>query len=273
MTRTQRSLRSGVKRSNPRCKWCGKKHRISESLCYAKNEEAIRSRHRPRVKTVSEVYVDGRIRPPFILTDMEGILVKRQADLAKKVLATTYTNGFKPPRNIERFLADGFIWSQIATQKPWAVYVLIDGKRRRKKCNNLWEAVEYLRKVKKKYPSAGVVSLARSYSIPTELAIKRDRLPKKFKWCPQCADFRVFRRVDPPVRFSAHVKVWRESKGKYEFTDRMLWLTECQLCGSTNRPQAFRNSNQPYEVRRIKKGVTRVKRRHTSTTVGKKRRR
>jgi len=258
----------------PRCRWCNKhldsqSHPDSEPLCFRVNEKKIRSRMRPRVKTLSETYLDGHLRSEFISTDMEDKLMDRQRRLALDAILGLSDNGYKVPRNVHYFMDYGFIWNQIADQKPWAVYVLVPGedgpRRKRKRCNNLWEAVLFHRKTIEEYPNSGIVSLARAYDIPREWALKKDKLPKRFKWCPHCCTFRVFRRVNPPQQFFAMVKrpVTDEKKIAkgvlFEWIERKLWLTECQLCGHTNRSQIFRRSNQQWEVRRIRQGKHRVK--------------
>jgi hypothetical protein len=251
---------------HPRCKWCGKRldsraHRnITEGYCYVRNEKAIRSRLRPRVKTIGEVYDEkGWMRPEFIGTDMEAKLMARQQQLAVDALLGLSEDGYKIPTNVEVFNNQGYVLSQVSNKRPWAVVVLVEGRRKRRLCNNLYEAVEYHRRIQKKYPASGIVSRARAYELPARWRLKLHKLPKKFKWCPYCGAFRVYHRVYPEQRFFAQVKKWSETKKRYDWIDRQLWLTECQLCGNTNRDSLFRRNNQPWEVRHIKQGVKKVK--------------
>lgn len=253
--------RKTKRRTTDRCRWCGRKHlkSKSESLCYVLNEKEIRSRLRPKIKSLSLAYEDGKIKSVFVGTDMEDKLIARQARLAVNALLRFENNGYKPPKSIQHILDQGFVVNQVSHEKPWAVYVLVEGRRKRKKFNSLWEAIAFHSKVVKKYPSAGIVSLCRAYDLPPQYRFTKEKLPRKFKWCPRCVTFRVYHKIDPPQIFYANVKRWNESKGRYEWTQRKLWVTECQLCGHTNRDAVFRRANLPWELRRIKRGRTRVK--------------
>lgn len=237
----------------------GAHREVPEMLCFVRNEKAIRSRARPRVKTVSEAYQSGKLRAEFIGTDMEDKLMRRQRQMALDAILGLGENGYHIPPNVEMFNEAGYVWNQVANQKPWAVYVLVDGKRKRRRCNNLYEAVLYHRTIHKTHPSSGIVSMGRAYDIPSSLRFKKAKLPKRFKWCPYCGTFRVYIRVLPEQRFFTQIKRWDEKKKQFIWVDRKLWLTECQLCGNTNRDSIFRRSNQPWELRKIKKGVKRIK--------------
>jgi hypothetical protein len=198
----------------------------------------------------------GVILGDYVDTDMEAILLARQRRLA---VAIQSTSDYTVPKNVRVFLEQGFVWNQIAVKKPWAVYFLINGTRRRKRFNNLREAILFHKKYHEKYPASGIVSLCHAYELPARYRESKERLFQKYKWCPQCATFRVFNRLDPPETMFAMVKRWSASKGRYEYTDRKIWVTECQLCGHTNRSTIFRRANQHFEVRQIKQGARRVK--------------
>jgi Zn ribbon nucleic-acid-binding protein len=268
-----------MNKRRPRCQWCGKRldskrHRdITENLCFIRHEKAIRSQARPKVKSLSNVYDGDHIRPEFIGTDMEDKLMQRQRSMAVDALLGLSRNGYKVPKNVEFFLQGGFVWNQVAQRRPWAVYVLITTPkgttRKRKRFNNLYEAVAWHSKIHPKYPSSGIVSLAHQYELPAEWRVRKDKLPNRFKWCPHCGTFRVFKIKVPRETFSVLKKVWRPSKDKYDWVERTVAVIECQLCGHNNRSPVYRRSNQPWEVRRIKKGVRRVKPR-VRTARGKK---
>ena len=251
---------------NSDCCWCDGSHDYSESYCFVKNERAIRSRLRPKVSGVADVYSNGSMRAEFRGTDLESKMRERQMKMARRAVSagSKLREGYEVPKNVKHFIDQGIVWNQIVHEKPWAVYVLINGRRKRKRFNNLWAAVEYHSKITIKYPSAGIVSLARAYELPAEWRFKKEKLPRRFKWCPRCAAFRVYRRVEPVARFYAEIKRWSDTKNRYEWTSRLIWLTECQLCGHTNRDPVFRRANQPYELRRIKPGVQRVKARRVT---------
>lgn len=189
--------------------------------------------------------------------------MQRQRSMAVDALLGLSRNGYKVPKNVEFFLAGGFVWNQIAQRRPWAVYVLISSpkgtKRKRKRFNNLYEAVNFHRKISPKYPSSGVVSLGRAYDLPPEWRIRKEKLPRRFKWCPHCGAFRVFSKATPEETFTTLKKIWSEDKQRYVWVERKVWLIECQLCGHTNRSDVYRRSNQPWEVRRIRQGRKRVK--------------
>lgn len=248
-----------------RCRWCGerlesKKHiDRTETYCYRLREKEIRSRARPRVKRVSDAYDDGKLKGVFIGTDLEEVLMRRQHTLAINAVLSLSTNGYRIPNNVDVFISGGFVVGQVASQRPWAVYVLINGKRRRRRFNNLYDAIRYHRKIHSKFPSSGIVSLGRSYELPPQLRFKKNKWPKRFKWCPRCCAPRAFKRREPVETFSALVKLWSEEKERYVWTERTLYVTECQLCGLTNRNDVFRRSNLPYEKRRIRQRATRVK--------------
>jgi hypothetical protein len=72
---------------------------------------------------------------------------------------------------------------------------------------------------------------------------------------------RRFRAVTPLAEFYAVVKVWSDEKQQYIPKDRKLRLLECSYCQCTNRETVFRRSNQPWEVRKFKRGARRARRR------------
>jgi hypothetical protein len=185
--------------------------------------------------------------------------MQRQRKMAVDALLGLSRNGYKVPNNVEFFLQGGFVWNQIVHQHPWAVYVLQDGRRKRKRFNNLYEAVRWHAEHHHEYPSSGIVSLCHSYELPAKYRFTKEKLPKKFKWCPRCGTFRVFKRTSPAQQFPAMRKVWSDEKQRYIWKDQLIWLTECQLCGLPNRDAVMRRSNLPYEIRKIKRGVKKVK--------------
>lgn len=256
------------------CKWCDKpldsrKHRgITESHCFVRNEVEIRSRYRPRVKRVADAYENGRLRTVLLGTDVEEMLMKRQRRLAIDA-ALFSDNHYTAPRNVGYMSQQGFVVVQVTREQPFGVVVLgperPDGTRKRMivRRNNLWDAIRAHRQLSKKYRRVYIVSLVRAYDIPGEWRFKKDRLPKKFKWCPYCADFRIYHRVSPPGRFFAlkKVEVYNDKKREYEFQwkERKIWLTSCTVCGNTNRNQIYRRSNQPWELRQLNRTRRRVK--------------
>lgn len=246
-----------------RCKWCKqyldhRKHRNrTESYCYILHEKEIRSDAAPVITKLREAYVDGKLRSEFIGTDMEDKLLKRQHRLAINA-----SLGLDCPRNLEWILEQEFVVSQVAYEKPWAVIWLSDGERKRKRFNSLWSAIEFWNKAKRLNTTASIVSLSRGYELPASMRFKKDKLKKKWKWCPHCVTFRVFKRVYPEQKFFANIKyetVDKKGNPTFEWAVRNVWLTECQLCGNTNRSAIFRRANQPYELRKVKPTKTKMK--------------
>lgn len=255
-------------RAKDKCKWCGKafgpRHQYSESFCFIKHERKIRERLRPSVSKVHEAYSKGRLRSEFNGSKVEEILLKRQQKKGLDAVLSLSSNGYKVPRNVSHMLEQGFVWAQVVTEKPWAVYVLVpregqEDLRRRKRFNNLYDAVVFHRKARKAGYVAGIVSLARAYELPREWYFKKDKLKKKWKWCPYCADFRTFKRVYPERRFEAPIKRWDEKKGVFTWKYHMVYLMACTVCGNNNREPAYRRANQPFEIRYIKAGARRIK--------------
>lgn len=217
-----------------------------------------RNNVRPRISTALQAYQEGRLRPEFLDTDMEAKLMALQRKLALDAVNKLSSKKYPIPKNVHVFVDQGFAWNQIAHEKPWAVYILTQGHRKRKRFNNLREAIEFHKRCYKQQLSCGIVSLCRAYALPSDLRLKKDGYPDKFKWCPYCAEFRVFKRSHPDQFFFAQIKTWDTKNDRWIFPERRLYLMECQLCGHTNRNEAFRRANQPYQVRTIKPRKTRV---------------
>lgn len=219
-----------------------------------------RSVARPRVDDVADAYNErGQLRPEFLDTDLEAKLMVLQRKLALDAVNKLSSKKYPIPKNVHVFVAQGFAWNQIAHEKPWAVYVLRDGKRKRLRFNNLREAIIFHKKCYKQGLSCGIVSLCRAYALPEDLRFKKDKYPDRFKWCPNCAEFRVFTRVRPEAFFFSLIKTWDDKDQRFIFPERKIYVMECQLCGNTNRSEHYRRANQPYEVRTIKPRKTRVK--------------
>jgi len=64
--------------------------------------------------------------------------------------------------------------------------------------------------------------------------------------------------------FYARIKT-ASPRGGYEFRDRKLLLMECPLCGNNNRHHVFRRANQPWELIKIPRGKSRMRRRRKRT--------
>jgi hypothetical protein len=143
------------------------------------------------------------------------------------------------------------------------------GQRLKKYFMSPWLGIHFIA-TKAQYvdPHAALVSRPRAYDIPAKY---RGKLPRtqeregkrsiKWYWCPTCMQPRRFRSTKPPQEFFGIVKVWSDEKNQYVPKEVKLRLLECSHCGCTNRDTVFRRSNQPWEVRKFKRGVRRARRR------------
>lgn len=168
---------------------------------------------------------------------------------------------WKVPFGVRLCLRRTLVNNQITVRYPWAVVWRSPktGKRLKKYFSTPYQAIVFIT-TKAQYVDSRTALIARSvgYDIPPQL---RGRIPKPWKWCPNCMGARRFKAVDPQEVFFAQVKVWNEKKFIYEYRDRKLRLMRCEICGCTNRDRKFRRSNQPWETRKFKPGVRRAKKR------------
>lgn len=207
----------------------------------------------PLPSKVSELFEDGLIRPQYIEhRPATRALIKYHRRAAKKAPIAVEDYG------IRQAARNPLVGNQLAHRTPWAVMWMKDGKKYKKKQTNLHEAVHLRNRLHKHgIANATVVSLCRCYYIPVELIGK---LPRPWVWCPMCMKPRKYRRVGTET-IHAMKKQWNEKKGRYEEKERLVALLRCPMCGLTNRNTIFRKSNQPFELRRFKRGVTRARRR------------
>jgi hypothetical protein len=154
------------------------------------------------------------------------------------------------------------LWSQIAGKYPWYVTWISPtrGTRLKKKFESLASAMVFVT-TKAQYvdPNASIIS-RHGYDVPPKL---RGKFPHKRLgyWCPCCMDARKFYPVFPPQEIHVSKKVKDTDTGRYVTKLRRVRLLRCKVCGTTNRDAKFRRSNQPWEVRRFKRGVIRARRR------------
>lgn len=244
-----------------------RKRKVRDKHGVVPDLRALRTASRPPVTNVSEVYANGKMRDEFNLTDVEDMLVARQRRAAKLVLTKMSDDDYRIPLGVRVALKQGFTWNQICHEFPWAVIWLSDGERKQRKCRTLWEAVNFHKKAIAVNSTATIVSRQRAYDIPPQL---RNKLPHGWKWCPRCMKPRKYKRMyqssGDAVTFYANVKVWNKTKEKWDFAERKLHMMECPICLTNNRDPVFRRSNQPFHKRKIKKGVTRVRRTRAKRT-------
>lgn len=217
-----------------------------------RNVKRIRSKQRPRVSAAEEAFDgNGLLRSEFQMTDMEDKLEARQRRSAQ--LAADVDGEYTPPLIVELVMHHDFVHAQFTHKYPWAV-VWFDqrGGRQMKKHETLGGAVLFHRRILPVRKTATVISRARGYDVPYKY---RGRLPGAWKWCPYCCKPRKYHRREPQEVFFAIVKVWSESKGRFEHKERKLAVMECPVCLRTNMDHIFRRSNQPWERKRLKKGA------------------
>lgn len=209
----------------------------------------------PLPKTISELFDNGSLKPQYMEhRPATRALVAHHREAAKRAKPKVAIDDY----GIQQALRTPLFPNQLSHRYPWAVMWLKEGKRYKKKCKNLLEAVHLRDRIKEAGVSnATVVSLCRSYYIPVELIGK---LPRPWVWCPLCMKPRKFRRVRDETIF-VFKKVPDEKRGGYKEVERQVALLRCPMCGCTNRNQVYRRSNQPFEVRKFKRGVTRARKR------------
>jgi hypothetical protein len=169
-------------------------------------------------------------------------------------------HSWKVPYGVRVALQRPLVSSQLSHRYPWYVTWRSPktGKRLKKFMPSLPSAIHLIAtRVQYVDPQACVVSRL-GYHVPTALAGK---IPAPWKWCPCCMTARKFYRTYPEQQFFADRKEWSEEKQRYTHKERRVYELHCKICGITNRNLKFRRSNQPWERRRIRSKVRRVRRR------------
>lgn len=176
---------------------------------------------------------------------------------------------WKVPYGVRIAFTERLLFTQVANKFPFYVqWQHPDGKGGKKplrrSCMSLGSACSFIA-TKAQYvdPDAFVVNKLGFY-IPRKLMGKFPRRmgdPERLHyWCPRCMQPRRFKRSGDRT-FYAQKKFWNQEKDIYEWKNVKLALIECTSCGITNRDNKFRASNQPLEVKAIKQGRTRTRRR------------
>lgn len=170
---------------------------------------------------------------------------------------------WKVPYGVRVALNTSLVYAQIVVKYPfYATWVSPKtGNRLKKNFTSLVTAIHFCA-TKAQYvdPNCAVAAKVAGYDIPPKL---RGKLPTKMRggkmhyWCPYCMDARRFRRAEG--EFYALKKFWNNEKERWDWKEVKLAIIRCTYCGVSNQDQKFRRSNQPYEVRKIKKGVRRVR--------------
>lgn len=191
----------------------------------------------------------------YTLLDEDGVYYTRDGEHAWRV-----------PYGIRQAMAVPLSYNQVVVKYPFYVTWISPktGKRHKKYVPSIISGVHLIaERVQYADPDAWIVSRTVGYVVPEKLRGKfpRQMNGKHMYWCPCCMTARRFRRRVPLEDFYAQKKFWSEEKKRYIWKDVKLALLECAVCGITNRDRKFRASNQPYEKRRIKRGVRRLRKR------------
>jgi hypothetical protein len=169
---------------------------------------------------------------------------------------------WKVPYGVRVAINQPLVYNQVVVKYPFYVTWISKGKRHKKFVSTMIGGIDLIaRRLQYVDSHACLVSRTLPYHVPPKLRGKfpLTRGPRTYYWCPCCMDARRFFRTGE--EFYGQKKFWSEKKGVYEWKEVKLALTRCGVCGISNREPRFRQSNQPYEIRKIKRGVRRVKRR------------
>lgn len=178
---------------------------------------------------------------------------------------------WKVPYGVRYALKKPLNHSQLVHKYPWYVTWVSkkSGKRLKKYFMSIPQAIHFIA-TRTQYADKNSAIVCRiGLDIPPKL---RGKLPSPWRWCPRCMAPRRLKAVAPQEEFYALVKTWNEEKQRYEWPERRLRVLKCKVCGCTNRDGRFRRNNQPWEVRKFKRGVYRAKRKGRGMTAKRQRR-
>lgn len=173
---------------------------------------------------------------------------------------------WRVPFGVRQAMRVPLVYNQITVRYPFYVTWISrkTGKRHKHFVPSLISGIHLITtRIQYGADEPSIVSRTVGYGIPAGL---RGKFPRKMNgklhyWCPACMTARRFKRTQPEQEIHAMKKFWNTEKFRYDWKDVRLALLECTTCGTTNRDHRFRSSNQPYEKRRIKQGVRRIKKR------------
>jgi hypothetical protein len=211
----------------------------------------------PLPATIGELYTaEGKFRTEF---NMHGPAERAVQRYHKRTGEAVYSSNGRLPVGLEQALHLPLVWVQIVNRYPWKVMWVrtVNGQRKKGEqlCSSLGGAIIVQRKVARIVPNATVVSRTRGYDIPPQL---RGKLPPRWYWCPRCMKPRRYQRDPDDATFYVVKKQWSDEKQRYVWKERRVYVLRCPMCNCTNRDPVFRRSNQPWEVKRYKRGATRA---------------
>lgn len=169
---------------------------------------------------------------------------------------------WKVPYGVKQALTARLTVSQIANKYPFYVTWVSPktGKRLKKYFMSLPHSLIFIAEKAQYVDEEACVVSRHGFFIPRKLMGKFPRriAGRMHYWCPCCMAPRKFRRRGDET-FFAQRKEWSNEKNRYVWKERQLAILECPFCHITNRAHLWRKSNQPVEIRKIKKGVRRIK--------------
>lgn len=170
---------------------------------------------------------------------------------------------WKVPYGVRMAFKEKLLWTHMNSKYPYYVTWVSPktGRRLKKYFGAMANAVHFIATKAQYVDEDAAIVVRMGFDIPRKL---RGKFPRKFGgrthyWCPYCLAPRIFRRNGQ--EFNAVRKEWIVARARYEYRNRRLAVMCCSHCGGTNRDSKFRRCNQPFEVRKFKKGVRKAKRR------------
>jgi hypothetical protein len=219
-------------------------------------------------RTVDDLFDSaGKLRMEYDREDVYAWFQRRQQKGLRRIDEKGYYHSgehrWRVPYGIRIALGERLLWTQMVNKYPFFVTWVSPktGKRFRRNCMSMVHAIQFVTEQAQYVdPEASVVS-KHGFYIPRKLMGKFPRrmgpADKLHYWCPRCMQPRRFRKTGEQTTV---MKKFLDDKGDPEWKVVKLSVIDCVVCGISNRDAKFRASNQPLEVRRFKRGVTRARR-------------
>jgi hypothetical protein len=224
-----------------------------------------------KLKSVGDLFeADGSLKAVFDREDVYAWFQRRHVKGNRLIDEDGWyrRNGseWHVPYGVRVALHERLLWTQMVNKYPFFVTWVSPstGKRLRKNFMSLPSAMVFVAEQAQYVDADAAIVCKNGFNIPRKLMGKFPRRMGKAQklhyWCPRCMQPRRFRRTGEETHA---MKKFPGSYG-YEWKLVKLAVVECVVCSITNRDAKFRRSNQPVELRRFKKGVTRARRRRAT---------
>jgi hypothetical protein len=219
-------------------------------------------------RTVDDLFDSaGKLRMEYDREDVYAWFQRRHQKGLRRIDEKGYYHSgehrWRVPYGIRIALDERLLWTQMVNKYPFFVTWVSPktSKRLRKNFMSMVHAIQFVTEQAQYVdPEASVVS-KHGFYIPRKLMGKFPRrmgpADKLHYWCPRCMQPRRFRKTGEQTTV---MKKFLDDKGDPEWKVVKLSVIICVVCGISNRDAKFRASNQPLEVRRFKRGVTRARR-------------